>query len=119
MADFDFYINEYKGNVISNVFEFEHVVIEAQAYVDNLVVNPNSLELMELTDINQKYNLAICSVADVIYKQSKLDRTKSSESVGNHSVSYASVSDRDMQQERFSRAVCFLRGTGLMYGGMH
>lgn len=116
MTDFDFYINEYKGNVIPDNISFDSTVTEATAFVDNMVINPDA---MAFPNACKRYSLAICAVADVIYSQSKVKRDISSESVGNHSVSYNSKTEAELQQERKSKAMTYLRGTGLLYGGMH
>ena len=66
--------------------------------------------------------MAVCAVADVCYKQAQDDvaNVVSSESVGNHSVTYAvsKASYKQRELEKYSKAKTYLRGTGLLYGGL-
>ena len=69
-----------------------------------------------------KVKLAQCAVADVCYKQAQDDvaNVVSSESVGNHSVTYAvsKASYKQRELEKYSKAKIYLHGTGLLYGGL-
>lgn len=116
MVDFDFYLGTYKGNIIPDPLSFDRAVIEASAYVDRFIINRDNLEYPV---IEQKYKFAICAVADVIYTQSNQDKSKLSESVGNHSVSYNIQKPEELEKEKRSKVLTYLSGTGLLYGGMH
>ena len=119
-ADYNFYKNEYKGSVIPDAPSFDRVAVEAKAYLSYVTHNNITEELPEV--VMDKVKLAQCAIADVCYKR-ELDETAnvvSSESVGNHSVTY-SVTKADYRQrelEKYSKAKIYLRGTGLLYGGL-
>ena len=120
-ADYDFYINDYKGSVIPDAPSYDRAAVEASAYIDYITHNGTmDDELPE--SVMRKVKLAQCAVADVCYKQAQDDvaNVVSSESVGNHSVTYAvskaSYKQRDI--EKYSKAKTYLHGTGLLYGGL-
>ena len=120
-ADYDFYLNDYKGSVIPDAPSYDRVAIEAGAFLD--YVTHNRIKAEELTDaIMAKVKLAQCAIADVCYKQAQDDsaKTVSAESVGNHSVTYAvsKASYKQRELEKYSKAKIYLHGTGLLYGGL-
>jgi hypothetical protein len=76
-------------------------------------------ELPEM--VQKKVKMAVCAVAESCYKQMTDDTPAvSSESVGNHSKSYAVVNKgfAERQHEKLVNAKTYLHGTGLMYGGL-
>ena len=117
-AEYNFYINDYKGSVIPDAPTYERAAVEASAYIDYITHN----HIKDLADeIMVKVKLAQCAVADVCYKQEQGDvaNVVSSESVGNHSVTYAvRASNKQRELEKYSKAKIYLRGTGLLYGGL-
>ena len=118
-ADYDFYVNNYKGSVIPDAPSYDRVAVDASAFLDYVTHN----HIKDLTDeIMVKVKLVQCAIADVCYKQEKDDvaNVVSSESVGNHSVSYAvsKVSFRQRELEKYTKAKVYLRGTGLLYRGL-
>ena len=118
-AEYDFYLNDYKGSVIPDAPNFDRVAVEASAYLDHITHN-RIKDLAE--DVMVKVKMAQCAIADVCYKQAQDDvaNVVSSESVGNHSVSYAvsKVSFKQRELEKYSKAKVYLSGTGLLYGGL-
>ena len=108
-ADYNFYTNEYKGNVIPNYESFNSAILQASAYLDYIVRG-----YIEPTD---KVKLAACAVADVIYKETETSNI-ASESVGNHSRTYVTKSKQDLDREKYKAANIYLWGTGLLYRGM-
>ena len=118
-AEYNFYISDYKGSVIPDASAYDRVAVDASAYLDYITHN----HIKDLSDeIMVKVKLAQCAIADVCYKQAQDDvaNVVSSESVGNHSVSYAvsKVSFRQRELEKYSKARIYLHGTGLLYGGL-
>ena len=118
-ANYDFYTNDYKGSVIPDAPSYDRAAIEASAYLDYITHN----HIKGLTDeIMAKVKLAQCAIADVCYKQAQDDvaNVVSSETVGNHSVSYAvtKVNYKQRDVEKYSKARIYLHGTGLLYGGL-
>ncbi len=118
MIDFSYYVEKYNGTVIPDALTFNTLVTEATAVVDRLVISSNADELLAVEAINNKYNNAVCAVAEVICKQKAVDSRISSENVGNHSVSYFQQSEKDRQNEQYAKVKLYLANTGLMYGGM-
>ena len=118
-AEDNFYISDYKGSVIPDAPSYERAAVEASAFLNYVTHN----HIKDLTDeIMVKVKLAQCAVADVCYKQmqDEVANVVSSESVGNHSVSYAvsKVSFKQRELEKYTKAKIYLRGTGLLYGGL-
>ena len=66
--------------------------------------------------------MAVCAVADTCYKQEHDDdsTTVASESVGNHSKTFAVVKRgfAEREFEKLTKAKQYLHGTGLLYGGL-
>lgn len=117
-AEYDFYLNDYKGSVIPDAPNYDRVAVEASAFLDYVTHN----HIKDLADdIMVKVKLAQCAIADVCYRQTQDDvaNVVSSESVGNHSVTYAArASYKQRELEKYSKAKIYLRGTGLLYGGL-
>lgn len=109
---YEFYIGEYRGTKIPSVTDFKGVLTEATAYVDGYVLNRDNLAYRQ---IEERYNCAICAVAEVIYEQSTAAAQKQSETVGNHSVTYRVKSANEYTAEKRSKVMTYLGGTGLMY----
>ncbi len=119
-ADYIFYTTEYMGSAIPET-AFAGVERAASAYIDYLT--HNRIVLSELPAMVQnKVKMAVCAVAEVCYKQQTDEdsSTVSSESVGNHSKTYAVVKKGfdERQHEKLVNAKTYLHGTGLMYGGL-
>lgn len=118
-ADYTFYKTEYKGSAIPDAPGYDRVAVEASAFLDYVTHN----HIKDLTDeIMVKVKLAQCAIADVCYKQAQDDvaNVVSSESVGNHSVTYAvsKASYKQRELEKYSKAKIYLHGAGLLYGGL-
>ncbi len=119
-ADYNFYVTEYMGSAIPNTAYTEQAR-EAAAYLD--YITHNRIPASDLPEsVMVKVKMASCAIADICYKQvnDENSTTVSSESVGNHSRSYAVVKKTfaDREQEKFTKARQYLHGTGLMYGGL-
>ena len=119
-ADYNFYINDYKGSVIPDAPNYDRAAVEAKAYLAYVTHNHITEDLPEV--VLTKVKMAQCAIADVCYKREQDESAKviSSESVGNHSVSYSvsKVDYRQREREKYSQAKMYLHGTGLLYGGM-
>ena len=117
-AEYDFYLNDYKGSVIPDAPNYDRAAVEASAYLDYITRN----RIKDIADdMMVKVKLAQCAIADVCYRQMQDDvaNVVSSESVGNHSVTYAARASYGQRElEKYSKAKIYLRGTGLLYGGL-
>ena len=120
-AGYDFYLNDYKGSVIPDAPNYDRAAVEASAYIDYITHNGTMDDVLP-DSVMEKVKLAQCAVADVCYKQAQDDvaNVVSSESVGNHSVTYsvAKASYKQREIEKYSKARVYLRGTGLLYRGL-
>ena len=119
-ADYNFYKTEYMGSLIPET-AFAGVERAASAYIDYLT--HHRIVMADLPDMVQnRVKMAVCAVAEVCHKQltDEDSSTVSSESVGNHSKSYAVVKRGfdERQHEKLVNAKTYLHGTGLMYGGL-
>lgn len=118
-ADYNFYLTEYFGSLIPEAAYIEQAR-EATAYID--YITHNRIVMEDLPEkVQSKVKMAACAIAEICYRQ-MTDETPavSSESVGNHSKSYAvaTKSFADRQLEKMVQAKTYLHGTGLMYGGL-
>lgn len=112
---YEWYADTFIGGTIPSFEEFQRVLPEAEAYIDNITRG-------RITEATEAVKKATCAVAEVIYKQAHDDaQTVTSESVGNHSVSYANKtkSAEEREAEKARKAKLYLSRTGLLYGGMH
>ena len=119
-ADYNFYLTEYKGSLIPDA-AFAGLERAASAYID--YITHNRIPASNLPEwVMGKVKMAVCAVAETCYKQmtDEDSTTVSSESVGNHSKSYAVVRKGfdERQHEKLINAKTYLHGTGLMYGGL-
>lgn len=118
-ADYNFYKTEYMGSLIPET-AFAGAERASSAYID--YITHNRIPAADLPEsVMVKVKMAVCAVAETCYKQ-LADETPavSSESVGNHSKSYA-VANKSLderQHEKLVSAKTYLHGTGLMYGGL-
>ena len=119
-AEYNFYLNDYKGSSIPNAPDYDRAAIEASAYLSYITRGRIDTEVLAEA-VKEKVKLAQCAIADVCYKQAQDDvaNVVSSESVGNHSVTYAAkASYKQRELEKYSKAKIYLHGTGLLYGGL-
>ena len=119
-ADYNFYTSEYMGSAIPET-AFTAVERAASAYID--YITHNRIPTIDLPEsVRVKVKMAVCAVAEICYKQTMDEdsATVSSESVGNHSKTYAVVKKGfdERQHEKLINAKTYLHGTGLMYGGL-
>jgi hypothetical protein len=119
-ADYKFYTEKYIGSAIPET-AFTEMERGASAYIN--YITHNRIKPDDLPEwVMERVKMATCAVAEICYKQATDEDspTVSSESVGNHSVSY-SVSKKgfdERQREKLVNAKTYLHGTGLMYGGL-
>ena len=118
-ADYNFYTTEYKGSLIPET-AFAGQAREASVYLD--YITHNHIPTIALPEpVMVKVKMAMCAVAEICYKQMTDEApTVSSESVGNHSKTYAVANKSfvERQHEKLVKAKMYLHGTGLMYGGL-
>ena len=119
-ADYDFYTDKYMGSAIPEA-AYGAVARAAEAYINYITHNRiNADDLPEW--VTERVKMAVCAVADACYKQEHDDdsTTVASESVGNHSKTFAVVKRgfAEREYEKLTKAKQYLHGTGLLYGGL-
>ena len=100
---------------------YDSIAGAADAFLN--YITHNRIKVDELPEwVLDRVKRAACAVAEVCYKQESDDNSAivASESVGNHSKSYAVVkkSFADREHEKLTKAKQYLHGTGLLYGGL-
>ena len=115
---YQFYAEEYHGDFIDKAI-FDRLCVEAEAYVDALITNPENLKYEQ---IDRKRKLAVCAAVDCLYRQETVEKqnSKASESVGDHSVSYRDMrkTSEEYSSELRRKAMLYLSGTGLCYSAL-
>ena len=111
-TDYTFYKAIFKGTVIPDETAFNSSVNEAIAYIDRLTRG----KCNALDSCPDEVKMAVCAVAEIIYIESK--STVTSESVGNHSRTYAVTTQADRERDKIRKSRIYLSRTGLLYGGM-
>ena len=119
-ADYKFYTDKYMGSAIPET-AYGAVARAADAYIN--YITHNRIKADELPEwVLERVKMAACAVADTCYKQEHDDdsTTVASESVGNHSKSFAVVKRgfAEREYEKLTTAKQHLHGTGLLYGGL-
>lgn len=119
-ADYEFYKDKYMGSAIPEDV-YGAVVRAAEAYIN--YITHNRIKADELPEwVMERVKMAVCAVADTCYKQEHDDdsTTVASESVGNHSKTFAVVKRgfAERELEKLTKAKQYLHGTGLLYGGL-
>ncbi len=119
-ADWTFYSETYFGTDITSA-AFPQLALRASAVIDRITFDRASaiIEDDEDEDTIELIQLATCAIADVMQSQSTIDKEVSSETVGNHSVTY--VVNKDMEKTNTEKQVdaarLYLWNTGLMFQG--
>ena len=111
-TDYTFYKAIFKGTVIPDETAFNSSVNEAIAYINRITRG----KCKTLASCPEEVDMAVCAVAEIVYIGNNNKVT--SESVGNHTKTYAVTSQADREKEKIRKARIYLYGTGLLYGGM-
>ena len=119
-ADYNFYTDVYMGSLIPES-AYDGIARAAEAFIN--YITHNRIKVDELPEcVLERVKMAVCAVADTCYKQESDEdsTTVSSESVGNHSKTFAVVKRgfADREREKLTKAKQDLHGTGLLYGGL-
>lgn len=120
--DYDFYKESYGGTSVPQN-SFLRFSIKASAYIDKITFG--RIPKMYITDsTDENYNVpdevkfAVCAVIDIDKKIEDDGGVISSESEGNHSVTYVDgISTMSEEKKINEAATLFLNGTGLLYKG--
>ena len=105
-VDYDYYSNNYCGNMIP-IVDFDKVIKKAAAYVNNLIFGRDP------GDREESVKLAICNVAELLYLDDERCGIVREDSDG-YSVSYSAS---DVDKDIASAVAVYLADSGLMYAG--
>jgi hypothetical protein len=117
-TDYDFYVNTYKGSAIA-LADFARMAMRASAVIDQVTYNRAGPVITADDDeaTIEKIELATCAVADELLTQEESGGVVQSESIGRHSVTYASPQSNQKRLESAART--HLWSTDLMYRGIN
>ncbi len=116
-ADYDFYINNYGGNLIpSENFDF-------WARKSTQYIRTNTFgNIDETQSIIESVKMCCCEIADQLYSQDKRKNRQgiTSEKVGEHSISYESAEAINKAEKEILKQILivWLANTGLLYRGL-
>ena len=119
-AEYSYYLSEFGGSIVPES-DWQAMATKASRYIDQITL----MRAAEMSD-HDGVKLATCAVAEIQYKYAQQDKRTvssagvSSESVGNHSVSYTEVTEETLavkNAEMQQAASLYLFPTGLLYKG--
>ena len=111
-TNYTFYRDVYNGTKIPDETAFNSVLPQSAAFI-NYLTRGRAAKMPVLDAVN----FAVCAVADVSFEE-EAQGDVTSESVGNHSRTYARKSSAEVDKIKVNKAMMYLSGTGLLYGGM-
>ena len=121
-VDYTYYTTTYLGTDIASA-NFSRLALRASAVIDRITFNRAATVVIAATDTTtiDSIKMATCAVAEEIQRQEADGSVDgiASESVGNHSVSYAANSSK-MQSNIDKSAIeaaTYLASTTLLYRG--
>lgn len=116
-VDYNFYTDDYKGTLIPES-AFDNLELKASYFIDSITFN----RIVGSGEISGDVAFAICAVAEVINKITANGGIKSSETIGNHSITYLnnSSSNGTLSENKmmYDAAYPYLVNTGLLYRGV-
>jgi hypothetical protein len=108
--DFKYYNEVFQSGVITDRDTFNTVITEANALIKQATHG-------RITQVTEDIQNAICSVCDVLVQRNNASSI-SSESLGNHSVSYQTTTTNEWQSKINNSIHLYLADTGLLYRGL-
>ena len=120
-AEYSYYLSEFGGSIVPES-DWQAMATRASRYIDQITL----MRAAEMSN-HDGVKLATCAVAEIQYKYAQQDKRVassagvSSESVGNHSVSYMAVTEETLavkNAEMQQAASLYLFPTGLLYKGV-
>lgn len=113
-VNYSYYTETYKGTSVP-LTTFDNLAIQASYFIDYITFN----RVKELDTVPDEVKMAVCSVIDTQYKLDNDGGVKVSESIGRHSVTYASANANTTEdKKKYNAAKMYLAHTGLLYRGV-
>lgn len=110
--NYNFYTNDFGGTVVPPNL-FSKFKIKAFYYLKQITFNRCVDKKFEI-----EVKFALCEMIEKLYKYEKDGGIKTSESVGNHSVSFKVKEDSSLEKEIYKVANIYLADTGLLFRGV-
>lgn len=116
-ADYDFYVNIYKGGSIP-ADKFDYLAERASDFMDTITFN--RLKNSDYLEFQNKIKKCCCALAEIVgdYEKSRNNSEIASETIGSYSVTYKSASAEVYHSSMQNTAKQYLIHTGLMYRGV-
>ena len=115
-ANFTYYREEFHGSLISES-NFEYQAARASEYMDSITFGRINEEIMQSDTAAALIKSCCCALAEANLRHDS-NSGKSSEKVGEWSVSYSIKSDSEYAAELYRIAERYLANTGLLYRGV-
>lgn len=116
-ADYSFYTTEFNGSLIPEQ-DFTYRASKASEYINNVTFDRITPELLESDEAAAlKIKSCCCALAESDYRFDQ-NSDKSSEKIGNYSVTYNNKPDSERKSDRWEVVDRYLGGTGLLYRGV-
>ena len=112
-VDYSYYKESYGGTSVPSA-SFNYLSLKASYFINNITQG----RAKNNTTYIEEIKLATCSVIDKMHKVESDGGIKISETVGKHSVTYATPSDLEENKSYYKAAAIFLADTGLLYRGV-
>ncbi|WP_252247441.1 hypothetical protein [Clostridium sp. ZBS4] len=113
-SDYNFYKESFGGNTIPEG-SFLKFNLKASAYINKITFG----RVKKLEEIPEEVKFAVCSTMEVMKKIEDDGGVISSETEGDHSVSYVDgISTMSEEKKIYETARLFLADTGLLYKGV-
>lgn len=112
-VDYNYYKETYGGTSVPFT-SFNYLSLRASYFINNITQG----RAKNNTTYIEEIKLATCSVIDKMHKVEADGGIKVSETVGKHSVTYATPLDTEENKSYYKAAVIFLADTGLLYRGV-
>ena len=113
-ADYDYYINIYKGGSVP-ADKFDYLAERASDFMDT--ITSDRLKSGNYPEYQDKIKKCCCALIENLAEYEDANSDKSSEKIGEYSVTYAHKSDSDKRKSMKSTVYKYLSGTGLLYRG--
>lgn len=114
-ADYDYYVNTYRGGIVT-ADKFDCFAERASDFMDTVTFD--RLKNQDYSEYQDKIQKCCCALAENLNKYDTGNFDKTSETIGEYSVSFNHKSESDIKKSMHSIVSEYLGNTGLMYRGI-
>lgn len=112
LTDYGFYKTVYGGELIPSDMIFYRICLKASNFI-----RKTTFDRIKEGDISDEVQIAICEISDELYNNEKIG-LKTTETVGNHTISYIQLSENELNKKIYSIAKTYLPNE-LLYRGIY